>query len=239
MRVIYRISDSGYNKVKPDYITNETCLKNALKAFPYNDHYWCVIADNVSDNTKNMIEKYIHPNKIMHVSIGHGAGTFNIAMDLALNKKLIDGTYQMDHPVYFIENDYLHKEGSDKILQEALDMGADYATLYDHPDKYLDAQKGGNPYIFGGGEITRALMSDSTHWKMTNSTTMTFATLPSTLKEDEDIWRKHTQGTYPKDFDIFIELRKKNRVLVSSIPGYSTHGETAWLTPLTDWEKEL
>ena len=38
---------------------------------------------------------------------------------------------------------------------------------------------------------------------------MTFATLPSTLKEDEDVWRKHTQGTYPKDFDIFIELRKK------------------------------
>jgi hypothetical protein len=186
-----------------------------------------------------MIEKYIHPNKIMHVSIGHGAGTFNIAMDLALNKKLIDGTYQLDHPVYFIENDYLHKEGSDKILQEALDMGADYATLYDHPDKYLDPQQGGNPYISGGGEITRVLMSDSTHWKMTNSTTMTFATLPSTLKEDEDVWRKHTQGTYPKDFDIFIELRKKNRVLVSSIPGYSTHGETAWLAPLTDWEKEV
>ena len=57
MRVIYRISDSGYNKVKPDYISNEACLKNALKAFPYNDHYWYVIADNVSDDTKNIIEK--------------------------------------------------------------------------------------------------------------------------------------------------------------------------------------
>ena len=30
MRVIYRISDSGYNKVKPDYINNEACLRNAI-----------------------------------------------------------------------------------------------------------------------------------------------------------------------------------------------------------------
>ena len=33
MKLIYRISDTGYNKVKPDYITNENCLKNALKYF--------------------------------------------------------------------------------------------------------------------------------------------------------------------------------------------------------------
>ena len=29
MRIIYRISDAGYNKVKPDYIDNEKCLANA------------------------------------------------------------------------------------------------------------------------------------------------------------------------------------------------------------------
>ena len=34
MKIIYRISDAGYNKVKPDYITNENCLKNALLMFP-------------------------------------------------------------------------------------------------------------------------------------------------------------------------------------------------------------
>ena len=31
MKIIYRISDAGYNKVKPDYIDNETCLRNAVK----------------------------------------------------------------------------------------------------------------------------------------------------------------------------------------------------------------
>ena len=33
MKIIYRISDAGYNKVKPDYINNEACLKNATEIF--------------------------------------------------------------------------------------------------------------------------------------------------------------------------------------------------------------
>ena len=66
---------------------------------------------------------------------------------------------------------------------------------------------------------------------------MTFAAKAKTLKEVETILRKHTTGTYPRDFDMFLELRENNRILISSIPGYATHGETAWLTPLIDWSK--
>ena len=46
MRIIYRISDTVNNKVKPDYIHNENCLANATKEF--DDSNWSVIADNVS-----------------------------------------------------------------------------------------------------------------------------------------------------------------------------------------------
>ena len=45
MKIIYRISDTGYNKIKPDYINNENCLNNAL--FTFNKATWWVIADNV------------------------------------------------------------------------------------------------------------------------------------------------------------------------------------------------
>ncbi len=44
-----------------------------------------------------MIQKHIPRNFIEYVSVGHGAGTFNLALDEAL--QLAD-----DETVYFIEN---------------------------------------------------------------------------------------------------------------------------------------
>ena len=66
MKIIYRISDAGYSKVKPDYITNEACLANAAKVFK--DADWSIIADNVSKETSNMIEKYKSKDHIYYVS---------------------------------------------------------------------------------------------------------------------------------------------------------------------------
>jgi hypothetical protein len=173
-----------------------------------------------------MLEKYVL--NIKHVSVGHGAGTFNLALDEALQ-------YGDDEVVYFLENDYLHKPGSDKVLLEGFNLGASFVSLYDHPDKYLSPSQGGNPYCEGGAEDTRVYLSESCHWKITNSTTMTFAAKVSTLKQTEPILRKYTQNSYPDDFKMFLELRENNELLITPIPGYSTHGETAWLSPLTNW----
>jgi hypothetical protein len=230
MKIIYRISDAGYNKVKPDYIDNENCLKNFCNVFYdyiYDIH---IIADNCSEPTINMINKYIDPINIEKVSVGHGAGTFNLALDKALK-------WEDDEIVYFVENDYLHKQNSPNILKEGFDLGASFVSLYDHPDKYLDPSRGGNPYCEGGAEDTRVYLTDSCHWKITNSTTMTFASKVSTLKQTENVLRKHTSGTHPNDFHIFLELRENNNLLTTPIPGYATHGETAWLTPLTKWNE--
>ena len=226
MKIIYRISDAGYKKEKPDYINNETCLKNATTVFK--DADWSIIADNISTETNDMIQKYKSRDHIYYASIGHGAGTFNLALNEAL-------TYNDDDIVYFIENDYLHKPDAVKILNEGFELGASFVALYDHPDKYLDPSKGGNPYCVGGAEDTRVYLTDSCHWKITNSTTMTFATKVSTLKRVESVLRKHTSGTHPNDFQMFLELRQLGELLITPLPGYATHGETAWLSPLTNW----
>ena len=230
MQVIYRISDTGYQKEKPKYINNQNCLLNAIRTF--NKASWWVIADNVGEETKAFLNREL--KTIEHVSVGHGAGTFNLALDYALN--LPD-----EEIVYFLENDYLHKPGAMEVLQSAFEMylGIEYVTLYDHPDKYMDPGNGGNPYCYGKAENTRVFLGQHCHWKLTNSTTMTFAAKVRTLKQDEKILKGWTSGTQPNDFEMFVELRQKGRQLISSIPGYATHGETKWLAPLTNWETQL
>ena len=115
MKIIYRISDAGYSKVKPSYINNESCLKNFCNVFYdyiYNIH---IIADNCNQSTLDMIYKYINPINVEKVSVGHGAGTFNLALDRALK-------FNDNELVYFLENDYLHKLNSDKILKEGFEL---------------------------------------------------------------------------------------------------------------------
>ena len=230
MKIIYRISDAGYNKVKPDYIDNEKCLKNFCNIFYDHIYDIHIIADNCSEPTMNMIKKYIDPINIEKVSVGHGAGTFNLALDKALK-------WEDDEIVYFVENDYLHKPSSPDVLKEGFDLGASFVALYDHPDKYMDPRSGGNPYCEGGAEDTRVYLTNSCHWKITNSTTMTLASKVSILKQTEEILRKHTSGTHPNDFPMFLELRENDHLLITPLPGYATHGETAWLSPLTKWNE--
>tara|TARA_R110002073_G_scaffold198216_1_gene357244 strand:+ start:848 stop:1543 length:696 start_codon:yes stop_codon:yes gene_type:complete len=228
MIIIYRISDAGYSKVKPEYINNKNCLANAVKVF--DDCGWSIIADNVSQKTNDMIQKYKSKDHILHVEKGNGAATFNLALDEAL-------TYDDEEIIYFIENDYLHKPESEKIIEEGFKLGASFVSLYDHPDKYITPENGGNPFCRGGAEDTRVYLTNSCHWKITNSTTMTFAAKVKTLKEVEPTLRAYTTKTYPQDFKMFLDLRKQGHLLITPLPGYSTHGETAWLTPLTKWGK--
>jgi hypothetical protein len=233
MKIIYRISDAGYSKVKPDYINNENCLKNALGIFPWTRYDWSVIADNISEETNNMIQKYIPRNYINYVSVGHGAGTFNLALDEALG-------YNDDEIVYFIENDYIHLKDSPQIIKEALKLGASYVTLYLHPDKFISPHQGGNPEVdYDGGYVTKIYRGETQLFGMFNSTTMTFASTVKTLKEDESILRKYTnQGHYPDDFKMFLELRKNGKALLCPLNTFSTHGETNWLAPLYKVKQE-
>lgn len=42
---------------------------------------------------------------------------------------------------------------------------------------------------------------------------------------------------YSADHDRFIELGKKGRVVITPMPGWSTHCETNYLSPCIDWEQ--
>lgn len=236
MKVIYRISDNGYTKPKFPGATKKRCLLNFLENWIADEV--TVLADKVIPETRQFLEDYrdFAQLDVQFIDGGSSAQSFRIAMEFALE-------FPDDEVVYLVEDDYWHLDFSRRILLEGIER-ADYVTLYDHVDKYIPASKGGNPFIDdSGAEVTRVLLTKSSHWKQTNSTTCTFATTVKTLREDYDIWKKWcfvtpTQ-THPNDFQAFLELGEKGRSLISPIPTLSTHCEPSWAAPLIDWEKEM
>jgi hypothetical protein len=230
MKIIYRISDGGNPKLKPDYVTKKGCFLHFIKIFKGYDIY--VVADNVSEETYNFLLSKIDCSKIVKTSLGN-AKSFIYCIEFALNN------FDETDKVYFAEDDYIYTKNAPRIIEEGLDI-SHYSSGYDHPDKYINHSEGGpNPYISNGGEETRVLLTNSSHWKLTNSCCMTFATTIKTIKEDLEIYKKYCV-VHPLDFQMFSELIfYKKRKLVSAIPGVSTHGETKWLGKFIDWEKEV
>lgn len=235
LTVIYRLSDNGYTKEKFAFATKRYCLENFLKSFEASSIQLLVDDTNLKPETFAWVKQMHDTNefgKLFIHSAGSSAGSWREAWDRVNAMALAKSDC-----VYFVEDDYLHRPGSQKILIEGLAKG-EYVSLYDHKDKYIPAAMGGNKYIGEDAtEETRVALTESSHWKLTNSTTMTFATSIGTLKEDEAIWKKWTLGSYPHDFNAFIELRQKGRSLITPMPGWSTHCEPKWASPLIDWEK--
>jgi hypothetical protein len=255
--ILYRISSGGYAKTKPDYITKESCFMNMLRellvlsmdAVPC---YLMIVADRCNAKLKDFIQNACRslrlpdrmPIKMLETDIGHGAGSFVVGVRTLLTEKSLTD----NDVVYFLEDDYLHVPGAfAKIFEVVESNRAQYATGYDHPDKYgtfdptSSTFKSPNPFIdpTSGSEMaTEVMLINGHHWKKTHSTTMTFATKIKTLKADfDDAIGPFVGGSHPEDFDMWtaIELVQKKK-LVSPIPSLSTHGETAWLAPCVDWK---
>lgn len=245
MNIFYRLSDGSYPKVRFQNATKEKCLLNFWKEFQHPDDRFYLVLDNVKEETFQKFARLCeieHEKEGMWVTTmrtqgGSSAGSFRIVLNEAL--KLNSHEF-----VYFVEDDYAHLPGSRQVLWEGLER-AHYVTLYNHPDKYIPATEGGNPFIGEDrAETTKVFVTQNSYWMMTNSTTMTFATTVETLQEDKDVWFKYTEGTYPQDMNIFLELRAKGRGLIQPIPTKATHCEPAWAAKLigtgqVSWEDVL
>ena len=230
MKILYRISDSGHNKWRPQYVNDKyKMFLHFMNIFKNDDIY--VFADNVSDETfKFIMINSASAKKIIRINLGN-AKSFMFCLNYAISN------FNDNDKIYFAEDDYIYKKEAPRVIEEGLRI-AEYSSGYDHPDKYLNHSEGGpNPFIEKGGELSRVLLTDNSHWKFTNSCCMTFATTLKILKEDYDLFENCCGGKDPGDFGLFCNLHKKNRKLVSSIPSVSTHGEVEWMAKLIDWEK--
>ena len=233
IKYLYRISENTKLKNKLGHADKIYCLKNFISCFGKED--LIVFADKCSDAFYLEL-KEINDISVKRINEGN-AGSWRFAASYAMEN------FSPDTYVYFVEDDYLHLKESKRILLEGLEVG-DYVTLFDNPDKYINHKDGGNPLVKLGGEETIVYLTKSSHWKLTNSTTMTFATRVSTLIEDKRIWWKY-KSEWPYDFEAFqaitgqknwlSQIKKPRRKLISAIPGCATHTELKYLSPLNNW----
>jgi hypothetical protein len=232
MKVIYRFSDRGYPKQKLPIVNNENCFRNFCVNFLNRDLSDLVlIRDNCNSSTHTQFDSVVKQINFgacpIVIDTNNGnAGSFKFALEYAIQN------FDENEIVYFVEGDYIHDVGSKEMLLEGynlLDVMVEYVTLYAHPDKEME-EGIKSEYIF---------RSKSGYWRTADSTTMTFSARVKTLKEDKGIFDKWISGVHPNDHQMFLELRSKERLLVSPMPGYSTHGETKWLSPFKNWNKIL
>lgn len=224
MKTLYRISDGITKPNKFQHATKRHCIENFLLHFPTNEVI--IYADNVRDESYEWISSL--GCVTYRTNGGSSAAGFRIVFEEALQ-------FPDEEVIYFVEDDYLHINNARTVLLEGISR-ANYVSLYDHLDKYMLPEYGGNVYIGeDAAEVTKVFLTETSHWKLTNSTTMTFASTVKVLKEDAEIWRKHSTGTCPRDFDAFIELRERGRTLATPLPGYSTHCDPQYPSPLINW----
>ncbi|MBF0612292.1 MAG: hypothetical protein G8345_04950 [Magnetococcales bacterium] len=228
MDIYYRISENS--TLKHRICGKWICLVNFFIHFVNKEDRLILIADNCSDKAVQTLKTLTGlfcpaPVKPLLTSLGNSA-----SWRYACQQAMADGT----ESIYFVEDDYLHRPHGRTLLLEGLEI-ADYVTLYDHPDKYWSPEKGGNPLVVKGGEKSRVLRTPSAIWKVTNSTTMTFATRKTCLLRDRSIWGKHTESSPPDDFHAFLDIARHGAELISPLPAHATHGDLAFLAPGIDW----
>lgn len=234
MHVLYRISSNSYEKERLSFATKEYCLSNFVKNVVTSSDKMTIIADCVDTELRQIINSYKTSNiEILHKKLGSNGASFRFQIDLAAS--LPEGEI-----VLFQEDDYLYTSASwpypnnttyDGLIKEALQF-AEYVSFYDHPDKYLSPKSGGNKFTTDQGvENTGIFRTENSHWKFTNSTTCTFATTSDVIKQDQKIWKTFCPENHPHDFQAFLALGVRGRLLATSIPGKSTHTEKPWLSP--------
>jgi hypothetical protein len=218
IRIMYRLSEHKTGKKKPPFINNENCLRNVVNRFGKKNII--MIADGVSHETKKWLEEF-DLQEYHYTKLGN-SGTLGYAFDNALN-------YDDSYLVYFLENDYIHKKGSYAALYEGFALNPNgFTTLYDHPDKYNTK--------FYPDLNTRLYRGKVSHWRLTPSTTMTFACGVGVLRKIRNSLDEFLSKDTPDDHGMFTKLASEYNIgVVSPVPSFSTHGETNWLAPGVDW----
>jgi len=208
---------SKHKKRLPGF-SHELCYRNLIETFDFKRANLTFIFDEARGKRS---EHFLKSEKnVVEICEGTEAGSFMRLLD---HVSKLD--FSPDTLLYFVEDDYLHRPGWIDILLEGIEI-AEYVTLYDHNDKYCQY-----PNL-----TSRIFAGPSCHWRTTPSTTNTFALRFETLLRDLPIHRQFSMDRpITADHEKFCQLQAQGTMLISPMPGWSTHAEPEFASPCIDW----
>ena len=215
-------SHASHHKRRDPAFSHERCFHNLMSTADFGKVNFTFFLDTHFVKGE---PHFIHKQEqfpVVEIDAGSEGKSFLALLDHVMKKRLPKNTI-----LYFLEDDYLHREGWADILLEGFTLpNVDYLTLFDHRDKYLDYP----------GLKSEIFQTQSCHWRTTPSTTNTYAMRLKTLKKHLHIHRAFSEGRdISADHDKFLELGRQGATLLSSIPGWSTHAEPEFASPCFDW----
>ncbi len=219
-------STVSQNKARFSWFSRVKCHENLMRTIDRDLVNVTFFLDKFYPMRKAHFVKKQNEFNVIDIREGTEAGSFLRLIDYIASKDFDPETI-----IYIIEDDYLHREGWVEILLEGFSVpGISYVTLYDHNDKYF--------YPMYDDLKSKIYVTKSCHWRTTPSTTNTYAMKFRTLLEDLSIHRKYSLNCHvTADHQKFCELGELGKILISPMPGWSTHLEPEFAAPCIDWER--
>ncbi len=228
------VSSNSVNKTRPDWFSKEVAFQNLLTTKDDNTFIYIMLDSASTEHPEeHFAYKYsdTHGVKIVPMKGGSDAHSFINMIEYVCGLEGHCDNLDGESIIYLLEDDYVHRSGWCQAMREAFHESiADYVTLYDHPDKYLDQQMYGSLH-------SKVFATTSCHWRTTPSTTNTYAMKFKTLLENKHDHIRFSCKVVGFTFDHakFVFLNNIGKQLVSSIPAFSTHVENRMLSPTIDW----
>ena len=215
----YNTPDNGSN-YRPKGFNYEKCFINLLDTIKNTNVELHVVFDG---NIKsNFINKYKDEFILHEIKAGNdyksAMQTYNLAYSIVKKNNDL---------IYFLENDYLHVKGWVEKVTELFSKYKllHYISLYDHNDKYF--------LPMYENLVSKVFVTQNHHWRSTPSTCGSFIITRELLELDFN-----THISTIGDHNKFIQLNKeKNRIVITPIPGLSTHCMEGLMSPVVNWEQ--
>jgi len=230
MLVVYRACNAeadgkNFKPDRPEWFSKKSCFKSLLTAMDFHQGEGDKLVIIFDGDPNTEYAKILKENATEFVNVNYQNGPLVLMASLEYAKN----NYLDQEHIYFIEDDYLHHYDAMKILREGMrKYGRKHPiTLYDHLDRYTRDD-----------DITKdkesILISDSTHWRTSESTTCTICLHRDMLNKTYDDFRSFQF----QDRELFRYLISEYNIRVlTSLPGRATHVNKYFFAPFTDWKE--